>query len=287
MFGPPAPLPKAAEVPVVKREMFGPPAQPPKEVATLPAKRETFGPPAPLPKAAEVPVVKREIFGPPAPPQKTAAALPAKREAFGPPMPLKAPTPRGNQDAEDLDAESAAEEEIECREDLRKLGAEFSEHAPLADVAVGCLVTNPVTLKSLGKTIKLSPEAVLSCNMARATVHFMQDIAAPTAKANLGTELTSINHASAYVCRPRNGTLTISEHAFGNAIDIASFGLADGKRVDVKAGAERKAGRISRCNPQGGMRAVQDRAWPGQRPRSRIAFPFRSGETTHGRDLLP
>jgi hypothetical protein len=183
--------------------------------------------------------VKREMFGPPAPLPKAAAVPPAKRKTFGPPAPLTAAVKDADGD-DDLEAESTREEGIECREDLRKLGAEFSEHAPLADVAVGCLVTNPVTLKSLGKAIKLSPEAVLSCNMARATVHFMQDIAAPIAKANLGTELTSINHASAYVCRPRNGTLTISEHAFGNAIDIASFGLADGKHIDVKAGAEAK-----------------------------------------------
>ena len=94
-------------------------------------------------------------------------------------MPLKAPTPHGNQDADDLEAESAAEEEIECREDLRKLGAEFSEHPPLADVVVGCLVINPVTLKSLGKAIKLSPEAVLNFTVGRHG-HFMQDIAAPS-----------------------------------------------------------------------------------------------------------
>ena len=63
-----------------------------------------------------------------------------------------------------------------------KLGVEFSEHPPLADVAVGCFVVNPVTLKSLGKTIKLSPEAVLNCNMARTTARFMQDVAAPSPK---------------------------------------------------------------------------------------------------------
>jgi len=255
MFGPPAPLPKAAEVPVVKRELFGPPAPPPKTAADLPVKREMFGPPAPLPKAVEIPPSKHETFGPPAPSPKIAAAPPVRREMFGPPMPLKAPMPRGKQDADDLKAESTTEEEIACREDLHKLGAEFSEHPPLADVAVGCLVVNPVTLKSLGKAIKLSPDAVLNCDMARTTIRFMQDVAVPIAKTSFGVELTSISHASAYVCRPRNGTLTISEHALGNAIDIASFGLADGTRVDVKAGAEPKqagfldAVRKAACGP--------------------------------------
>ena len=49
-----------------------------------------------------------------------------------------------------------------------------------------------------------------------------------------------MNHASAYVCRSRNGNAKLSEHALGNAIDIASFVLGDGRQVDVKAGAEQK-----------------------------------------------
>ena len=50
-----------------------------------------------------------------------------------------------------------------------------------------CLVANPVTLKSLGKAIKLAPEAVLNCNMARATARFMQDVAGPAPKTSLGS----------------------------------------------------------------------------------------------------
>ena len=98
------------------------------------------------------------------------------------------------------------QEERLCRDDLRTLGVDFERHDALADPAAGCFVANPVTLKSLGKTIKLAPEAVLNCDMARATARFMQDVASPAAKTDLGSELTSINHASAYVCRPRNGT---------------------------------------------------------------------------------
>ena len=127
----------------------------------------------------------------------------------------------------------------DCRADLGKLGADFAVHPPLLD-AVECTVVNPVTLKSLGKTIRLTPAAVLNCDMARATVRFMQDVAAPAAKARLGSDLVGVNHASAYVCRARNGNAKLSEHALGNAFDIASFVLGDGRQVDVKAGAEQK-----------------------------------------------
>ena len=165
---------------------------------------------------------------------------PAGAQTF-PPAPPKVAVPKSDSDdTDDLEAESAVEDEKLCRDDLRALGVEFGEHEALSDPVAGCFVANPVTLKSLGKTIKLAPEAILNCNMARTTARFMQDVVGPTAKADLGSELTSVNHASAYVCRPRNGTLKMSEHAFGNAIDIASFGLADGRRIEIKAGAEEK-----------------------------------------------
>ena len=61
---------------------------------------------------------------------------------------------------------------------------------------------------------------------------------------NSATGLKGISHASAYVCRPRNGTSKLSEHAFGNALDIASFTLTDGKTIAVEPGPEPDAGRF-------------------------------------------
>jgi hypothetical protein len=45
-----------------------------------------------------------------------------------------------------------------------------------------------------------------------------------------------IKQISAYSCRGMNGQVgaRISEHAFGNALDIAAFVLADGKRITIK-----------------------------------------------------
>ena len=110
------------------------------------------------------------------------------------------------------------------------------------------------TVKSLGKTIGLEPEAIMNCAMAEASARFMKDVVVPTAKSEFGEDLTSVNRASAYVCRPRHGTHKLSEHAFGNALDIASFTLGKDTRVEVilrpeekraLLGAVRKAG----CGP--------------------------------------
>ena len=53
-----------------------------------------------------------------------------------------------------------------------------------------------------------------------------------------GQPVVEIKQISAYSCRGMNGQVgaQISEHAFGNALDIAAFVLADGHRITVKGG---------------------------------------------------
>jgi hypothetical protein len=60
----------------------------------------------------------------------------------------------------------------------------------------------------------------------------------PSAMRWFGARVAEIKQISAYSCRGMNGNshAHISEHAFGNALDIAAFVLADGRRVTVKDG---------------------------------------------------
>jgi len=62
-----------------------------------------------------------------------------------------------------------------------------------------------------------------------------------------------------------------------------AFGMADGKRVDVKAGAEKKSA-FSMQSARQAMRAFTSGVWPGQRPRSRCLSIF-DLENAHRRDL--
>lgn len=119
-------------------------------------------------------------------------------------------------------------EELACRARLKELGVVFKEMPQLADKA-GCSVEWPVEVSSLG-AVKLSPPGVFNCAVTERSASFMRDAVVPKAQSILGSPVTAIAQASAYVCRPRNGTSKLSEHAFGNALDIASFELAD-KRV--------------------------------------------------------
>ena len=60
----------------------------------------------------------------------------------------------------------------------------------------------------------------------------------PAAQKWFGQPVVEIKQISAYSCRGMNGQpgARISEHAFGNALDIAAFVLADGHRITVKDG---------------------------------------------------
>jgi len=145
-------------------------------------------------------------------------------------------------------------EELACRSRLRALGVDFAEHAPIDDPA-GCAIAHPVIVKSLGRSIGLEPEAVLNCATAEATANFAAKVIAPAAKSVFGQDLASISNGSAYVCRPRNGTTKLSEHAFGNAIDVGGFILAGGRAIAVTAANDPKEAdflaktRMEACGP--------------------------------------
>ncbi len=124
--------------------------------------------------------------------------------------------------------------ESECRERLKALDVAFEEHAPLKE-AMGCSAPHPVTVSRLSKTVELRPPAVLTCAMAEASARFVRDHAAPLARGEFGSNLAAVEQVSAYVCRPRNGTKKLSEHAFANALDWGSLVLEDDTRIEIRA----------------------------------------------------
>lgn len=83
--------------------------------------------------------------------------------------------------------------------------------------------------------VVLAPTAVTTCPVAVAFADWLEQSVAPSARARLDGEVVRIRQVSDYVCRTRNNEPggKMSEHAFANAIDIATFVLADGSRISV------------------------------------------------------
>ncbi|RTM05364.1 MAG: extensin family protein [Hyphomicrobiales bacterium] len=182
---------------------------------------------AEAPAAVPIPTQRPDIAKPEIEPPAVAPPPPEKPADTGDNKPL--PDPR----SADRPADEMPAEEVACRERLKTLGVEFEEHQAESNAEIGCSIPYPIVLKTLGKSIGINPATELNCNMAEAAARFMADVVQPAAKSEFGADLKSVNQASAFVCRPRNGTRKLSEHAFGNALDIASFTLSDGKKIEV------------------------------------------------------
>jgi hypothetical protein len=94
---------------------------------------------------------------------------------------------------------------------------------------------NPVT--AFGP-VAVKPAATLACPIVSVLDRWLADSVQPAAQRWFSSRVVEIKQISAYSCRGMNGNshAHISEHAFGNALDIAAFTFADGRRVSVKDG---------------------------------------------------
>jgi hypothetical protein len=91
---------------------------------------------------------------------------------------------------------------------------------------------------SVTGTVTVTPKATLACPLVSVLDQWVATSVQPSAMRWFGQPVVEIKQISAYSCRGMNGNprARISEHAFGNALDIASFALADGRRITVRDG---------------------------------------------------
>ncbi len=275
-------LPRTAPLPELERDAE-PPRKPP-----VPEKKPEDAPNSPDAKDEDK-AEKSEQPQPPAtaprPPEKPAATEGKPAPTQQPESPAEAGKPKPVDDAakpkrpsdprvDIVPQEKLPAEEIACRRRLQALGAEFENRKAEHDGDVGCSIPYPLILKKLTRTIAIAPGAELNCSMAEAAARFMTDIASPAAKARLGSEIKSINQASAYVCRPRHNGQKISEHAFGNALDIARFILADGTEVDVKPALPEKQEKFLQAVRKAACGPFKTVLGPGSDPDHALHFHF-------------
>jgi hypothetical protein len=108
-----------------------------------------------------------------------------------------------------------------------------AEAAPL-QASFGAAAKAAVTTRPAAVT----PAATLACPMVSALDRFVGETVQPAAAHWFRQPVVTIRQISAYSCRGMNDNpfAHISEHAFGNALDIAAFVLADGHTITVKNG---------------------------------------------------
>ena len=125
----------------------------------------------------------------------------------------------------------------------------------------------------------MSPAATLACPIVSELDRWIANAVQPAAMRWFGAPVAEIKQISAYSCRGMNGNprARISEHAFGNALDIAAFTLADGRKITVKNGWQRLAGGagLPARRARRGLRSVHHGAGAGLERLSLRSHPRR------------
>ncbi len=98
-----------------------------------------------------------------------------------------------------------------------------------------CGMTRPLKVSALANgAIAVDKVLTIDCPMIPALEAWLNDIVEPDAQARFGQRVATVNVFGAYSCRSVDNIegARLSEHAFGNAVDVAGFTLADGRAID-------------------------------------------------------
>src|ERR1700755_334927 len=107
--------------------------------------------------------------------------------------------------------------------------------APEIDGPGICGMTRPLKVSALAdSSIAVDKTLTLDCPMIPSLEPELNATADPDAQARFGQRVATVNVFGAYSCRGIDNMpgARLSEHAFGNAVDVAGFTLGDGRKID-------------------------------------------------------
>ncbi|MBM3550244.1 MAG: extensin family protein [Alphaproteobacteria bacterium] len=123
-----------------------------------------------------------------------------------------------------------------CLAERRVAPSEYIALAPEVDGPGICGLTKPFKVAALqGGAVAFNAIATLDCSMVAELDQWLADTVQPAAQARFGQQIVQINSMGSYACRGMNNQrgAQLSEHAFGNALDIGGFTLADGREITL------------------------------------------------------
>lgn len=226
------------------------PAHPP-----VPAQKPSAGEAAPASKPAE-PNPPVPVKRPAVPTEETSSGSSmqpgeagkarnesAKWPAGEAPEPKPVPVPGLDEDGAALAA---------CYRTLDAMGVDYIKKGTVNDPG-RCGMEAPIVVMRILPGVALEPSAEMRCATAVALARWTKRVVEPAAEAlGDGVHLTALSQGSAYVCKHRDSDpdRKISQHAFGDAIDIVTFRF-DG-HTPLPIAPRRRSGRIE----EGFQRAV-------------------------------
>jgi hypothetical protein len=112
----------------------------------------------------------------------------------------------------------------------------YVEPAPEINGPGICGLTRPFKVTALlDGEVNFDTPYTLDCPMVAALNNWLRDVVEPEAQARFGARVVELIGMGTYACRGINGQMgaRLSEHAFGNAIDVGGFRLADGRIISI------------------------------------------------------
>lgn len=97
-----------------------------------------------------------------------------------------------------------------------------------------CGLTRPLKVTALQNgAVRFNSTQTLDCSMVAELDRWVAEVAQPAALARFGQNIVEINSMGSYNCRGMNNQMgaRLSEHSFGNAIDLGGYRLADGREI--------------------------------------------------------
>jgi hypothetical protein len=87
----------------------------------------------------------------------------------------------------------------------------------------------------LGGTVLFNSTQTLDCSMVAELDAWLAEVVQPAALARFGAPVAQLDSMGSYNCRSMNNQIgaRLSEHSFGNALDIGAFELADGRKITL------------------------------------------------------
>lgn len=160
-------------------------------------------------------------------------ASPAAAEEAAPPLPPPRPS--------DLPVPSPASPESKrtdagCTARLSRQGVRFETRPATPEGE--CKIGEPVVIVSLPGDIAVSVAAPVECSFAEQLSRWMVEVVKPEAERRLQSAPTKLLIGTSYQCRDQRSGGKLSEHAFGNAVDVMGFELAGRPALSITERSE-------------------------------------------------
>ncbi len=99
-----------------------------------------------------------------------------------------------------------------------------------------CGLTHPFKVSALAEgTVTVDKNVTIGCPLVVALESWLAEVVQPYAQADFGENVVELEAFGAYSCRSVDNLYgaPLSEHSFGNAIDVSGFRLADGREIVI------------------------------------------------------